>query len=246
MTQPREAIDPRVADLVGAGRIRVALYIPNYIKDPVTGVLHGWAPDLVRELGGRLGIEGVPVEHPHPPAAMESVKSGACDAAIIGIVPSRAIEIDYTGPLVEADYTIMAPAGSPFFSIADADHPEVRVAAVSNHASTIALGQIVKQATFVYADTPRPTFELLRNGHADLFASLREVLTKYSAELPGSRLFEGRYGFNAIGMATAKGKPERLACLSEFVETAKASGLVQRAIDRSGWHGIKVAPPAKR
>jgi polar amino acid transport system substrate-binding protein len=245
MSQVKQSPDSRVADLVSAGKVRVALYIPNYIKDPVTGVLHGWAPDLVRALGNHLHIEGVPLEHPHPPAAMASLKSGAADAAIIGIVASRAVEIDYTPPFVEADYTLMAPAGSPYFTIADADRPGVRIAAVRNHASTIALGQLIKNATFVYADTPDPTFELLRSGNADLFASLREVLTKCTAQLPGSRLFEGRYGFNSIGMAVSKGKTERLAVLREFVEAAKASGLVRQAIDRSGWRGLQVAPKAK-
>lgn len=240
-TQP--TADPRVADLVRAGRVRVALYVPNYTKDPATGMLHGWAPDVVRALGDRLGIEGEPVEHPHPPAAMASLKAGACDAAIIGIVPSRAVEIDYTPPLVEADYTIMAPPGSPYVSVADADRPGIGVAAVRNHASTIALGQIMKNVTFVYADMPTPTFEVLRSGNADLFASLRQVLLHYMPQLPGSRLFEGRYGFNSIGMAVPKGRSDRLAALGEFVEAAKASGLVQQAIDRSGWHGIRVAPP---
>ena len=245
MSQAVQSPDPRVADLIGAGEVRVALYIPNYTKDPVTGALRGWAADLVRALGDYLRIEGVPLEHPHPPAAMASLKSGAADAAIIGIVASRAVEIDYTPPLVEADYTIMVPAGSPYFTIAEADRPDVRIAAVRNHASTIALSQLVKNATFVYADTPDPTFELLRSGKADLFASLREVLTNYGAQLPGSRLFEGRYGFNSIGMAVAKGKTERLAVLREFVETAKASGLVGQAINRSGWRGLQVAPKAK-
>ena len=245
MSQVEQSPDSRVADLVSAGKVRVALYIPNYTKDPVTGILHGWAPDLVRALGDYLHIEGLPLEHPHPPAAMASLKSGAADAAIIGIVASRAVEIDYTPPLVEADYTLMAPAGSPYFTIADADRPDVRIAAVRNHASTIALGQLIKNAMFVYADTPDPTFELLRNGKADLFASLREVLARCTAQLLGSRLFEGRYGFNSIGMAVSKGKTERLAVLSEFVEAAKASGLVRQAIDRSGWRGLQVAPKAK-
>jgi polar amino acid transport system substrate-binding protein len=243
MATTHPAPDPRIADLVQASRVRVALYVPNYIKDPATGVLRGWAPDVVRALGDRFGIEGEPVEHPHPPAAMASLKAGTCDAAIIGIVPSRAVEIDYTPPLVEADYTIMAPAGSPYVSVADADRPCVRVTAVRNHASTIALSQIMKNVTFVYADMPTPTFGILRNGSADLFASLRQVLLHYMPQLPGSRLFEGRYGFNSIGMAVPKGKSDRLAALREFVEAAKASGLVQQAIDRSGWHGIRVAPP---
>jgi hypothetical protein len=33
-----------------------------------------------------------------------------------------------------------------------------------------------------------------------------------------------------------------LAYISEFLEAAKASGLVQRAIERAGEHGMKVVP----
>jgi polar amino acid transport system substrate-binding protein len=90
----------------------------------------------------------------------------------------------------------------------------------------------------------RESGSILRSGNAELFASLRQVLLHYMPQLPGSRLFEGRYGFNSIGMAVPKGRSDRLAALCEFVEAAKGSGLVQRAIDSSGWHGIRVAPPA--
>jgi hypothetical protein len=40
-----------------------------------------------------------------------------------------------------------------------------------------------------------------------------------------------------------KGQAARLAFLSEFAERAKASGIIQQAIGRSGWSGIRVAPP---
>ena len=55
----RRATDPRVADLVQAGKVRVALYLPQYTKDPVTGELRGWCVDLVRALGERLGVENL-------------------------------------------------------------------------------------------------------------------------------------------------------------------------------------------
>jgi hypothetical protein len=44
-------------------------------------------------------------------------------------------------------------------------------------------------------------------------------------------------------MAAQKGQAGWLAYLSAFVEEAKASGVVQQAIDRSGWRGVHVAPP---
>jgi polar amino acid transport system substrate-binding protein len=245
MTDAAHATDPRVADLKRAGKVRVALYLPQYTNDPGTGALRGWAVDLVHALGADLGVTGVPVENPHPPAAMACLKSGAADAAMLGIVASRGAEVDFSPPLVEADYSCLIPAGSAIRSVADADCPGVRIAAVRGHASTLALGRIVKHATFVYADTPDPTFEIFRRGDADLFVSLHEVLLGYARKLPGSRVLPERYGFNSIGLAVPKGQSERLACLSEFVERAKASGVVQQAIERSGWRGARVAPLQK-
>jgi polar amino acid transport system substrate-binding protein len=187
----------------------------------------------------------VPVEHPNPANALVSIASGACDAGIMGIEADRATKVDYSPPIVEADYTLLAPAGSPYGSIADADHPGVRIAAVRHHASTIALNKIIKHASFVYADMPEPTFHILQRGEADLFASLHEVLRHYVARLPGSRVWEGRYGFNSLGIAVPKGQAARLAYLAEFAEQAKASGIIRQAIGRSRWSGIRVAPLAR-
>jgi len=50
------------------------------------------------------------------------------------------------------------------------------------------------------------------------------------------------YGANLLGMVVQKGQAARLAYISEFIEQAKASGLVQRAIERSGLPGYKEAP----
>jgi len=242
MTDALQANDPRVADLVQAGEVRVALYVPQYTKDPVTGELGGWCVDLVHALGARIGVRGVPVEHPNPANAVTNVASGACNAAILGIEASRATKVDYSPPIVEADYTIMTPAGSAYRTLAEADRPGVRIAAVRDHASTMALSKLIRYATLVYADMPDPTFEILRRGEADLFASLHEVLRHYAAQLPGAQVWPGRYGFNSIGFAVPKGQPGRLAFVSEFAEEAKSSGLVQQVLDRAGWSGAHVAP----
>jgi ABC-type amino acid transport substrate-binding protein len=67
------------------------------------------------------------------------------------------------------------------------------------------------------------------------------VLFAYSAKLPGSRVLEDHYGANLLGMVVSKGQSARLAYISEFIEKAKASGLVQQVIDRSGLPGHQVA-----
>jgi polar amino acid transport system substrate-binding protein len=114
---------------------------------------------------------------------------------------------------------------------------------VRDHASTNELSRQLKDAKLVYAETPNPTFDLLRTGQADVMASTRNALLQFSDQLPGSRVLEDRYGANINRMVVPKGKAEWLAYVTEFVEEAKASGLVQKSIDRAGPRGVTVAPP---
>jgi len=76
-------------------------------------------------------------------------------------------------------------------------------------------------------------------------ASPRIALVAYSTKLPGSRVLDDRYGANLVGLAVPKGQAGRLAYISEFIEEAKSSGLIQRAIERAGLPGIEAAPPGK-
>jgi polar amino acid transport system substrate-binding protein len=68
------------------------------------------------------------------------------------------------------------------------------------------------------------------------------MLLEYFTLLPGARVLEDRYGTNINRMVVPKGKAGWLAYVSEFVEEAKASGLVQKAIDRAGDRGVTVSP----
>ncbi len=239
----QQAPDPRVADLVRAGRVRVALFPPEYNKDPVTGELRGWAVDLARALGARVGVEVLPVEYPGPRKVLEDLKAGACDVALLTMDPSWPAQVDFSPPFIQFDYTYLVPPGSSIRSVADADQPGVRIAVVRNHASTLALSRILKHAEPVGAEIPDTAFDLLRTGHADAMASARPALLDYSTKLPGSRVLEDRYGANFLAMVVPKGQAGWLAYISDFIEEAKVSGLVQRAIERAGWRGVQVAPP---
>ena len=235
--------DLRVADLVRAGKVRVGLFPPQYIKDPATGEQKGVWSEIAQALAARIGVQVVLLEHPTPPKAVECLKVGACDLLFLPFDARAANDGDFSPPIFQFDYTLLVPADSSIRSVADADRPGVRIAAVRNHASTMALSRLLKQAELVYAETPDPTFDLLRTGRAGAFASTRRVLLEYSTQLPGSRVLEDRYGANLNRMLVSKGKAGWLDYVSEFVEEAKASGLVQKAIDRAGPRGVTVAPP---
>jgi polar amino acid transport system substrate-binding protein len=245
LAEAQQTSDPRVADFVQAGKIRVGMH-SFYTKDSRTGELRAVSTgiiflDIARMLGARIGVEVLPVWHPTIPEMLTCLTAGECDVGFMGPDPSRA-GVDFSPPIVQLDYTFLVPAGSSIQRIADADRPNVRIAVVRDHASTLTLSRIFKHAQLIYAATPDPTFELLRNGQADVFASVRGVLLGYAPKLPGSRVLEDHYGANLVGMVVPKGQTARLAYITEFVEQAKASGLVQQAIERSGLPGHQVAP----
>ena len=246
MAEAQQVADSRVADLVRAGKVRVALFLPQYAKDPVTGErrVDVHLMETARALAMRLGVELQILEYPTPSKVMEGLNAGTCDVAFMGNESSRAGEVGFSPPVFELDYTYLVPAGSSIRRIADADRPGIRIAVVRNHASTLTLSRLLKHAELVYAETPDPTFDLLRTGRADAWASVGFVLQAYSARLPGSRVLEDRYGANLLAMAVAKSHAGRLAYISEFVEEAKASGVVQQAIEHGGLRGLHVAPPA--
>jgi polar amino acid transport system substrate-binding protein len=239
--------DPRVADLVESGRLRAALFLPQYDEDAASGGLSGIGMGylgitITRELAIRLGIDPVLVKLWTPAEAVDALKYDACDLAFLGITPARTADVDFTPPIIHFDFSCLVPAGTSQENLAEADRPGRRIAVVRHHASTIALRRMIKHAALVEADIPDEAFELLRAGSVDALAAPREHLLDYADRLPGSRIFADGYGVNRVAMALPKGRAGQLAYMSEFIEHAKASGLIARAIAGGGLHGFMVAP----
>jgi len=238
-------VEMRVADLVRAGKLRVGLFLPQYGKGPDGLKTTVWV-ETARAYAARVGVPLVVVEHATPPEAIACLKAGSCDQLFLPLDARAAAIGDFSNPIFQFDYTLMAPAGSSIAKVADADRPGVRIAAVRNHASTNELVSLIKRAEFVYAETPEQTFALMRDGKADVMASTRLVLLEFSAKLAGARVLADRYGANMNRMVVPKGKADWRAYVNEFVEEAKASGAVQQFIERGGTRGVTVAPMGNR
>src|SRR5262245_16896017 len=82
---------------------------------------------------------------PTPPEAVACLKVGACDLLFLPFDARAAAVGDFSPPIFQFDFTLLVSAGSSIRSFADADQPEVRIAAVRNHASTIELSRLLKQ-----------------------------------------------------------------------------------------------------
>jgi ABC-type amino acid transport substrate-binding protein len=110
--------DPRLADLVQAGKIRVGLFLPQYIKDPATGEIKVVWVEIARALAARIGVQVVLLEHPIPPEAVACLKGGACDLLFLPFDARAANVGDFSPPIFQFDYTFWCrlaprPAASP-------------------------------------------------------------------------------------------------------------------------------------
>ena len=235
-------IDPRVADIARAGMLRLALF-PSffYRRDTASGVPRGVGIEIARALARRIGVALVSAEHASPPNVVEALASGAADVALLGIDPARSTEVDFSPPVLAADFTYLVPAGSPVHAIADADLSGTRIALVRHHAMDSALRGKLGAAQPVYADTPDAAFDLFRAGSADVLAGIRPGLLMYAGMLAGARVLPDAYGPNVIAFAVKKNAAGWLAYVGAFAKEARADGTVERAIASAGLRGVEVA-----
>ena len=233
------------SDLAPTGKLRVGINYGNPVlatRDPGSGEIRGVAVDLARELGKRINVPVELVGFESAGQMVEGLKAGAWDAAFLAIDPGRAGEIAFTAPYIEIEGTYLVPAGSPLHAIADVDRAGVRIGVSANSAYDLFLTRSIKYAELVRAPDPNAAFELLGAGKVDVVAGVRQSLVSNAEKLPGSRVFADRFMAIQQALGIPKGREEGAKYLREFIEDAKASGLVARAIEKAGVRGVSVAP----
>ncbi len=240
--------DPRVADLVRTGKMRVGLGLGSpsgAMKNPATGEYYGAAVDLARALAARIGVDFVAVEYPRPGAIIEGAQTNAWDVAFVVIDPERAKQVDFAPPHTQSDFTYLVPAGSSIYKVADADQPGIRIAVPRGDGVDLRLTPLLKKAELVRTDTLPAALELVRTGGAHARAGPRAALLAESVRLPGSRVLADGFAVIFNAAMVPKGRAGWLAYVSEFIEEAKASGLVKKTLEDASVRGIQVAPAGR-
>jgi polar amino acid transport system substrate-binding protein len=152
--------------------------------------------------------------------------------------------MSFTAAYLEIDATYLVPGASALRTAADVDRDGVRVAAPARANYELYLSRNLGRAQLVSTPSADAAFELLATGKVEALAGLHQGLLGLAPKLPGSRLAEGRFMGVQQSIAVPRGKDAGLRYLRAIVEDAKRSGLVARAIERTGARGVSVAPPA--
>jgi polar amino acid transport system substrate-binding protein len=229
---------PRSAAITHRGVLRLALFPSFFYRREQTGELRGVGIEIAAVLAKDLGVRLAPEEHASPPKVVEALGNDTADVALLGIDPVRGTSVDFSPPVLSADFSFLISGHSVVRAIADVDTPGTRIALVRHHAMDTALK--VSQAVRVYADTPDQAFDLLQHGKADVLAGIRPGLIAYARRMPGTRLLADCYGRNVIALAVNKGESEWAARVGGFVAHAKADGRLAAAVQASGVEGVVV------
>lgn len=239
-------ITPAVrADLASTGTLRAGINYGNCIlatKDRATGESSGVAIDLLQELARRLGVPAEIVAYDSVAVMGDAAPTNAWDIAFLGSDPQRETLMSFTPAYLEIDATYLVPGTALFRAAAEVDREGVRVAAPARANYELFLRRNLKHAQVVSTQGAAAAFDLLVAGNVDALAGLKQGLLDLRERLPGSRILEGRFMGVQQSIAVRKGRDAGLAYLRRVVEEAKASGLVARAIERTGAGGVSVAP----
>jgi len=236
--------------LASTGKVRVALSVgpsSNQFRaklDLGTKRPQGVAVDLANALGEKLGAPVELIMYDNYPALLEAGRQGTWDVTFLPFSEARAKIIDYGPAYYFLELTYIVRAGSTIKDQSEIDRPGVRVAAAAKSISASKLQQSLKYATFIELKKLSVIRDHLAAGKVDAAVAGRETLTGLVTKLPGARVLDGTLYALPVSVAVPKGRPAAHAYVTDFIEHAKATGVVRRAFDNAGFKEAAVAPAA--
>ena len=243
------AITPElVKAFAPTGKLRACINLGNPIlarKGDAPGQALGVSVDLATALAAELGV---PLEMVVVDAALksvETVKSGQADIGFFAIDPLRSDGIRFSAPYVLIEGAYLVRQASALTDNAQVDRAGTKLMVGRGSAYDLYLTREIKAATLLRAPTsPKVVDEFMAQG-ADVAAGVKQQLQLDAARLGGLRLLPGRFMVieQAMGVQANRGEPAQ-QLLKNFVERAKATGMVAQALARHQIQGAIVAPAA--
>lgn len=244
--------DQPTAEIAPTGRLRVAIAtapLPSAFfarVDEATGTPKGVTVDLGTALARELGLPLALVVYPNSGELTAAGPKNEWDVAFMPVDAERKKLVDF-GPayfLIESTYLVRP--GSGITSMAEIDRADIVVGAIDGTTT----GRSARR-TLAHAQMRnfRSVDDMLASLHAGEIAGMalsREMLTPFVAKMPGSRVLDGHFQVTGIAIAVPQGRPQALALATDFIERAKASGLVRDALARVGFDDASIAPPGAR
>ena len=236
-----------VKQLAPTGVLRAAVCTGNFllvVDKTAAGEPVGPSPSIAAAIADALGVPLKLVPFRTPSEIAEAAGKDIWDIGNIGAEPQRAVVMDFTAAYVEIEATYLVPADSKIQSISEVDRTGNRISVAAGSAYALWLENNIKHAELKAAPF-NVAFEQFVDEKMEVFAGLRSHLTSLVEKLPGARVLDGQFSSVQQAVGVNKGNTEAHIWLKQFVEDAKATGMIARFIESHGVQGkLTVAPPA--
>ncbi|WP_425472647.1 transporter substrate-binding domain-containing protein [Tepidimonas alkaliphilus] len=228
--------------------LRAAINLGNALlarRNP-DATLAGLSVDLAQALADECHLPLQLLALPTAAAAVAAVRDGQADIGFFAVDPQRSEGLAFTAPYLWIEGSYLIRADSALQCNDDIDQPGVRVVVAQGSAYDLFLSRTLRHARIERApSTPEVVPHFIASG-AEVAAGIRAVLQGEVNRQPGLRLLPGHFMRIEQAMACrAAAGPQAAQILFDFVERAKASGLIAALMARHGVNGATVAPAAR-
>jgi polar amino acid transport system substrate-binding protein len=233
-------------ELVPTGKLRLAIAVspsPSAqfaIKDGDS--YRGVAVTLGRALAAKLGVPLEIIPHQASGEIQNSASDDRWDVAFLPVDDERKKFVEFGNAYHLLQSTFLVPGGSRIRSVTDADAKGVGIGGVANTATFRAAKKATPNATHIDFAGVDAAVAAMRDGKIEAIALSRESLSGLVGKIPGSRILDDAFLNSSTAICVPKDRPAALTFVSDFIEEAKASGLVRKALDEMGLKSSQIAP----
>jgi len=238
-------------EIVAAGALRVAVAVGPVAstfwatRDPATGQARGVTVELAKAAAAKLGMPLKLVEYQNSGEIAAAAAQDAWDISFMPADAEREKFVDQGPAYVVYESTYLVRAGSEIKTLADVDHPGIRVGAIAGTATSRTVARSLKRASLTTFSKPEAAAELLTKGELDALAMGTEALVELAKSLFGARVLDEPVQSTGVVVAVPKNRPAARDWAAHFVEEAKQDGTVRRAFDDAGFAAAAVAPAGR-
>lgn len=234
-------------ELAPTGTLRVAIGVGPiggafYATKDASGAYRGVTVELATALARKIGVPLVFVPYLGSGDIQNAANSGAWDVTFMPVDDERKRAVAFGNAYHLLQSTYLVAASSPVTSIAQANRAGFRIVGVKDTATFRASNRASPNATHIAVAGPEEAIGLMRRGDVNAIALSRESLGGIAASIPATRILPDAFLNSTTAIAVPNGKPAARAYVTEFIEEAKATGLVRAAFDRNGLQNSVVAP----
>jgi polar amino acid transport system substrate-binding protein len=235
-----------IDELAPTGKLRLAIAVapsPSAqfaIKDGES--YRGVTVSLGAALAEKLGVPLQIVAHDTSGEIQNSAADNRWDVAFMPVDEERKKFVDFGNAYHLLQSTFLVAPGSTIRSVGETNATGIGVGGIANTASFRAAKKATPKATHIDFGSVDAAVGAMKEGRIQALAMSRESAIGLAAKIPGSRVLGDAFLNSCTAVCVPKGKPAALEYASTFVEEAKASGFVRRALDEMGLKASQVAP----